>query len=136
MIICLGPTLPQASNDLPFRMGRTSRGNVWSFFRWGFPNPDVATGIGGLLHHPFTLAHSLNQTSLTSGMGGLVSVALSVPHLQSNIRYLPELKAWPLTSTLSFEARTFLPRHNAWRERSSVKEPIYRFSLRSSNFLE
>lgn len=96
MIISLAPALLQASNGLPSPSAGPA-GDVWPFFRWGLPRADVTIPTGGLLHRRFTLTRRKKAS-------GLFSVALSVNSLPGT--------AWPLASTLSFEARTFLFHRN------------------------
>ena len=86
---CLKRPNPEASGEQPVShldppcSGESEKGNAslfWSCTGWGLPNPGVATGIGALLPHRFTLAKE--PRTLTShtvrGPGGLFSVALSL----------------------------------------------------------
>ena len=96
MIIPLGRPLPTASSDRTRRLQasnlsptsthpawvnrRRERLPIWSCTGWGLPNPDVATGIGALLPHRFTLTKAPCTLASHSvrGPGGLFSVALSL----------------------------------------------------------
>jgi len=85
-----------------FPIGRTSRGCL-AFLQVGFAAPRRYRQGGWSLTPPFHPYPGVGAARRYRG--GLFSVALSVGFLTKT--------AWPLASTLSFEARTFLLRRAA-----------------------
>jgi len=84
MTIPLGRPSPGASCNRPGRQRGSAPGPqgpaipIWSCSRWGLPCRRRCRRRGALLPHPFTLAAPRHSVRSAEGLGGLLSVALSL----------------------------------------------------------
>jgi len=110
-VIYLGPPLPTASSNLPAPLRARVHGgspyphlrgtkHIWSCSPCGLPCRPCHQRRGELLPHLFTLTA---PHYIVGGLGGIFSVALSVPVVPCSTS-----GAWALPSMVSYGARTFL----------------------------